>query len=142
MENGKRVMKYVCGFMFSEDRRDILLIQKKRPQWMANMWNGLGGKVKPNEDELTAVTREFKEECGISWPHWHKFCLMRWNGGEVHFYSAFSNELHNAKTTTDEEVGLHKVTKLPHCVYNLRWLIPMAKDNFVLTSSVMLKEKK
>lgn len=142
MENGKRVTNYVCGFMFSEDRRDILLIQKKRPQWMANMWNGLGGKVKPGESEHVAVAREFKEESDLDWTHWHRFCMMRWETGVVHFYSAFSNECYNAKTVTDEAVSIHRVGKLPHCVYNLRWLIPMAKDNFVLTSSVMLKEKK
>lgn len=143
MENGKqRVMNYVCGFMFSEDRRDVVLIQKKRPQWMANMWNGLGGRVHNGEGELDAMIREFKEEAGVDWRHWYKFCQMKWSSGNVHFFSAFSNECFNARTMTDEPVSVHKVMKLPHCVYNLRWLIPMAKDNFILTSSVLLKEKK
>ena len=37
--------EYVCGFLFSPDRKKVLLIRKRRPAWQAGKLNGVGGKV-------------------------------------------------------------------------------------------------
>ncbi len=57
-----------CGlrrFLFSEDRRRVVLINKKRPEWQAGLQNGIGGKVLEGEIYLQAMIREFKEETGF-----------------------------------------------------------------------------
>ncbi|MFA6322352.1 MAG: 8-oxo-dGTP diphosphatase [Candidatus Buchananbacteria bacterium] len=46
------------------DRSEVLLIKKKR-DFGAGKFNGVGGKVEPGEDLLAAVIREVKEEVGL-----------------------------------------------------------------------------
>ncbi len=36
---------YVVGFMFTEDEKQVVLIEKKRPEWQAGKLNGVGGKI-------------------------------------------------------------------------------------------------
>ena len=37
------VTGYACGFLFSDDRRHVVLIRKRRPAWQAGKLNGVGG---------------------------------------------------------------------------------------------------
>jgi 8-oxo-dGTP diphosphatase len=60
--------RYVVGFAFAEDLRTVLLIRKNRPSWQTGRWNGVGGKVEPGEDYLSAMVREFREETGLDVP--------------------------------------------------------------------------
>lgn len=60
--------RYVLGFAFDEALRHVVLLQKAKPAWAAGMWNGLGGKIEPGEDAVGAMSREFREECGVLIP--------------------------------------------------------------------------
>ncbi len=58
---------YVLGFIPIHDeseptKRKVLLIRKNHPDYQAGKLNGIGGKVEPGEDPLTAMVRECKEE--------------------------------------------------------------------------------
>jgi hypothetical protein len=37
-------VKYVLGFMFDEELRNVALIRKIKPKWQEGKWNGIGGK--------------------------------------------------------------------------------------------------
>lgn len=59
-------MNYACGFVFNEDMGKVLLIRKARPEWMAGMLNGVGGKQAEGERKArTTMSRECLEECGV-----------------------------------------------------------------------------
>lgn len=51
----------------SEDRQSVLLIHRnKRPDDIHfGKFNGLGGKLDPNEDIVSGIRREIREEAGI-----------------------------------------------------------------------------
>jgi 8-oxo-dGTP diphosphatase len=55
------------GYVISPDGNKTLLIHRNARPHDAhlNKYNGLGGKMLPNEDVLTCIKREIKEEAGI-----------------------------------------------------------------------------
>lgn len=121
---------YVVGFMFNKELDKVLLILKNRPDWQAGKWNGIGGKLKMNEEPLQAMVREFQEETGIltdqsSWT---------WKGAFIHDGLSWAVDVFIAKgniyeytTITDERVEVIHLTDLDNypVVPNLKWLIPM-----------------
>lgn len=128
---------YVCGFMFSEDKHQVILIRKNRPKWQEGKYNGVGGKIKPNEAMRTAMVREFHEEAGIETIDWRLFCALdgTYSNGihwTVNFFITIG-DLSQIEQKTDEELWNVSVDKLKEIdvVNNLHWLIPMAlsKDN-------------
>lgn len=84
------------GYVLSTDQQRVLMIHRNRrsddPHW--GKYNGLGGKLEPDEDVLTGMQREIREEAGIecqsmqlrgtvSWPgfgpggeHWFGFIFL------------------------------------------------------------------
>ncbi|TMM37517.1 MAG: 8-oxo-dGTP diphosphatase [Actinobacteria bacterium] len=69
------------GYVLSPDRRNVLMIRREgRPDdFHLGKYNGLGGKLEPDEDVCTGMRREIREESGlectrlelagtISWP--------------------------------------------------------------------------
>src|SRR5690349_4856500 len=90
------------GYVFAPDRRRVLLIRRDaRPDDIHyGYYNGLGGKLEPDEDVATGMRREIREEAGlecddldfagtISWPgfgrdgtNWFGFLfrIHRWTG--------------------------------------------------------------
>lgn len=60
--------RYVLGFVFSEDLSKLLLIRKTHPKEQYGKLNGLGGVIKHAERTGQAMSREFREECGIHVP--------------------------------------------------------------------------
>ncbi len=55
------------GYILSPDRTQTLLVHRNARPADAHLgkYNGLGGKMRPDEDVLTCITREIKEEAGI-----------------------------------------------------------------------------
>ena len=55
------------GYVMSLDRKETLLIHRNlRPEDQhLNKYNGLGGKMHPDEDIVTCLKREIREEAGI-----------------------------------------------------------------------------
>jgi len=54
----------ICTLLFLLQDNEILLAQKKRG-FGAGYWNGVGGKIEPNETIEQAATRECQEEIGV-----------------------------------------------------------------------------
>ncbi len=127
------MQRYVLGFMFSRQRNNVLLIEKKRPDWQAGKWNGVGGKIEDNEAPFEAMCREFLEETRYYHSDWKLRCKLSSDSFEVFVFSSFSAPW-AAKTVTDEKVGVFNVKKLPKVIPNLHWIIPMLLDDEVLAS--------
>lgn len=55
------------GYVFAPDRRSILMIRRDaRPDDVHfGKYNGLGGKLEPDEDAASGMRREIREEAGI-----------------------------------------------------------------------------
>ena len=55
------------GFILSEDRKSVLLVHrnKRSEDQHLGKYNGLGGKLEPDEDALSCLKREIYEEAGI-----------------------------------------------------------------------------
>ncbi|MFT4111064.1 NUDIX hydrolase [Propionicimonas sp.] len=54
------------GYVLSTDGTRVLLVHRSRQgDQHAGKWNGLGGKLEPDEDVYTCLCRELREEAGI-----------------------------------------------------------------------------
>lgn len=57
----------VLGYVLSADRRQVLLVHRSRDGDLhQGKWNGLGGKLDPDEDVYSCLCRELVEEAGIT----------------------------------------------------------------------------
>jgi 8-oxo-dGTP diphosphatase len=134
--------EYTCGFMFSEDRKKVLLIQKDRPEWQAGRVNGIGGKIDLADKEiaeqlqisypLVAMVREFREETGIvtTPDEWEQFATMEGNDSKIHLFKAFSNKLFSFEQKESEKpliIGARDIYFFNH-VPNLTFIANMALD--------------
>lgn len=124
--------KYVLGFAFDFNARNVVLISKLRPTWQAGYLNGVGGHVEDaDEDTSVAMSREFHEETGVVIPAfcWEQFAVIRQPKGTCAVFRAFRENISDVRTTTDEEVV---VCSLPLAagpnMQNLDYLIPLALD--------------
>lgn len=137
--------KYVIGFVFDLQRRQIMLIKKNRPSSQVGLLNGVGGKVDGPIEELNpvfAMMREAEEESGFSsqpWD-WHLFHNeLHTSGNDLYFYVTTTENLcDKIGTRTDEVIVVasydvdHKGNfmnvnfDLTRMMYNLGWLLPMA----------------
>ena len=52
--------------VYLKSRRKVLLIKKSEGRSHAGEWIGLGGKLEPSEDPVSAAVREFREESGLT----------------------------------------------------------------------------
>ena len=55
-------MTYTLAFVIFEG--ELLLINREKAPW-TGCWNGLGGKIEPDESPIEAAIRELKEEAGL-----------------------------------------------------------------------------
>lgn len=131
-------MKYVAGFLFSEDRQKVLLIQKNKPEWQKGLLNGVGGKIEEfDETPTAAMIREFKEEAALDIIDWEPVVnLIGERNGEltykVDFFCAYDDKIFEAQAMTDEQLHIVDTFSLPqNVIFNLRWLIPMCLDDNV-----------
>lgn len=130
------MIEYVVGFLFSVDRRRIVLIRKNHPEWQAGMFNGPGGKVETDECRVDAMRREFREECGVDIVDWEFVAGIRCPSCRVYFFRSFG-DLDKAKSgngsPTDERVEILEVSEWRFwhrgaTVCSCRWLIEMCLD--------------
>ena len=68
------------GYILSKDRKQVLLIHRNKRDQDPHFgkYNGVGGKLEPNEDVLTCMKREIFEEVGIN-------CLSTEFRGTIHW---------------------------------------------------------
>jgi 8-oxo-dGTP diphosphatase len=133
---------YVLGLIFNQRQDKILLIKKKRPDWMKGRWNGIGGKIDNNENPTVAMQRETTEETDLfySWEHFLTFVCP---GGTVFVFRAFSHYQGGVIEFTqkeDETLKTFSLSCLPiHIMSNLKWIIPVALSN--IEFPIMLHQK-
>jgi len=126
--------KYVLGFAFNECKNCVILIEKQKPEFLKGKLNGLGGKIEGCELPNSAMSREFKEECGIetSPSDWNRFSVLDGPDFLVYvFKTTLKDELFlSAKQTEKEKIFLLPISilKKKKCVSNIHWLIEMALD--------------
>lgn len=121
--------EFVLGLVFRPGLDVVFLIRKNRPDWQAGHYNGIGGRIEPDESPRFAMSREYKEETGatVGVLEWRLFCLLRSRGDIVHCFCAESAA--KVQSKTDEEVFTCHVACLPpNALPQLRWMIPMAID--------------
>lgn len=70
------------GYVFSPDRRRVLMIHRNaRPaDPHFGKYNGLGGKLEPDEDVVAGLRREVREEAGIECDELHLAGTISWPG--------------------------------------------------------------
>lgn len=108
MVNELYTQGYVLGFAFNPASDSVLLIKKVRPDWQAGLYNGVGGKIEPDEDHSDAMQREFYEETGIltradSWKRFAQHLCPKSQGTPgylMHLYTTTVDA--NPAQTTDE----------------------------------------
>jgi 8-oxo-dGTP diphosphatase len=71
------------GYIFSADGSNVLLIHRtgrgpSDPHF--GKFNGLGGKLEPNEDIVSGMRREIREEAGIECEELHLAGTISWPG--------------------------------------------------------------
>lgn len=131
--------RYVLGFMFSENKEDVLLIKKLRPEWQKGKINGIGGKVEDsdNSDSNLAIVREFKEETGIetNFDDWEDFatmsCFDPTNYWTCDILTIFSDKIYDFKKVEEEEPVILKVKDAmfsDDVLPNLKWILPLCLD--------------
>lgn len=121
--------KYVVGFLFRNEGKEVALIRKEKPEWQKGKLNGVGGKIEPGENSFEAMEREFKEETGAVVTLWRLFVALNCDGVFIDFFC--SHEPAEVRTTTNELVEWWRVSEVlnnPRTIPNLKWLIPMALD--------------
>lgn len=65
LDEKQRQEYVICYVPIGENKGRILLIEKRKPEWQAGMFNLPGGKVEPGESPLAAASRELMEEAGL-----------------------------------------------------------------------------
>lgn len=101
---------YVAAFVFADDdRSEVLLVRKKKPDFMAGKFNGIGGEIEPDETPVDAMAREASEElnrdlqCGVDW--WTEFARIRRPSACIHCFSVTSWDLVNGANGTENDIG-------------------------------------
>lgn len=131
------MINYVLGFMFDTRGKFVVLIQKNKPLWQKGLFNGVGGKIEPNESAHEAMGREFEEETGVHtcYRNWRKYGKMSgtdW-GCDLFYCLADGGELADVRTVTEEVVKIVKVddvlSGIAPVISNLPWIITMALDD-------------
>ena len=133
-------MEYVAGFLFSAERKRVILVEKIKPDWQSGHLNGVGGKIEPFDDSpITAMIREFQEEAGLLVTEWEEFCRVKNRGNLTHFFRSFAGgNLDHVFGQEAEKISAYPVPELAglNTMSNLGWLIPMALDDAVLEAAV------
>lgn len=123
---------YVLGFLFTEDRKNVVLIRKTKPEWQAGRYNGVGGKVEEGETFKEAMIREFREETGCDFNDWESFAVMRNSQFIVDCFKGFAKGGETFQSMTEEIVKVIPVndilTDQYQIISNLKWLVSMALD--------------
>ena len=120
---------YILALLFTEDRKEVVLMRRTRPLWQAGRVNALGGRLRTEESPAHAARREVREESGVDVPDWVE--VLVWDDAEyrMHVMRAVSELARAARTMEDQEVFLADIASLPaNVIDNIRWLVPLALD--------------
>ena len=65
MSNKNLIIKVVVGIISNSDN-ELLITKRKKDQFMPGYWELPGGKIESEEDNISALKREFFEEVGVT----------------------------------------------------------------------------
>jgi len=107
--------RYTVGYMFSEDLRHVLLVEKEKPAAQKGKLNGIGGKVEtidcegPEQLFHRCVAREFEEETGVHTApmEWVQFGVMKGSDWDCALLTCVSNQIWLSESPTSERI--HRV---------------------------------
>ncbi len=130
--------RFVLTFLFDPTFTKVVLIRKTKPDWMAGKLNAPGGHVEDEETFEQAAVREFQEEAGVdTQDRWHPFLRLFRPGDDeetlrtLECFWGVSKHVSEAKTITDEEIGLFDVQSLQSrndIVKDTLWILIMAQE--------------
>jgi 8-oxo-dGTP diphosphatase len=128
------------GYILSPDRTQTLLIHRNARQddqhW--GKYNGLGGKLHPDEDVVTGFRREVREEAGIECVDFSLRGTISWPGfgkdGEDWFGFIFRVNTFSGTPFTDNPEGTLKWVKVDDILSLTLWegdhhFIPLVFDD-------------
>jgi len=130
------------GYVVSPDGKQVLLIHRNRRAEDAHFgkYNGLGGKLDADEDVVTGMCREIREEAGIECASLQLRGTISWPGfgknGEDWFGFVFRIDAWTGTPTTENAegtlawVGLDRILDLPLWEGD-RYFLPLVFDNTV-----------
>lgn len=101
------MLKYTLCFIKYGNK--ILLLNREKPGWMGS-WNGVGGRIEPNETPFECVVREVREETGIQLNEVDYTGIVTWqedgNAGGMYVFIAEVNDgyLFDSPIKTDEGI--------------------------------------
>ncbi len=106
------------GYVLSLDAKSVLMIHRNKRKKDAHLgkYNGLGGKVAPDEDIYSSMEREIKEESGIDVLEMELRGTVSWPGfgpdgldwlGFIFLVTKFSGKVHSSH----EEGDLHWIER-------------------------------
>jgi 8-oxo-dGTP diphosphatase len=128
------------GYVVSPDKKKTLLIHRNaRPDdTHLNKYNGLGGKMQPNEDVVTCIKREILEEAGIYCEDVKLRGTINWTGfgkdGENWLGFIFRVDSFSGTVASENEEGsllwhpIDSLNQLPMWEGD-RYFLPMVFDN-------------
>lgn len=136
------MQEYTLGFLQRDDGHWLGVLKTKGPPVNVGKWNGIGGKIEPDETPGQAMAREGLEEIGahFSWRYCGTFGTVwpldtAWN---THAYRAvYVDEPINPTN----DIGERLEWKPPiFCreimAYNLGWLLPLVQADHVTSFRV------
>jgi len=91
------MLKFTICLIKQDDR--ILLLNREKPSWMG-VWNGVGGKIEPNETVRESALREINEETGIKLDVIQFIGIVTWHidgkevGGMYLYFSELPYDYH------------------------------------------------
>ncbi len=93
----------VVGFYFDNAVTKVALIKKDHPEWQAGKYNGIGGKLEPEDKgSFNAMMREAFEEAGIASGKWFELEVVQFTVYTLHVFAAKGDE--EPVTQKSEEV--------------------------------------
>ena len=85
---------YTVGFAFDHySMENVLLVEKKKPDFMAGKFNGIGGSVKLDETPAFAHLREWQEEVSTEFLAWTHFATLHRPCALVYVYVVIAPRL-------------------------------------------------
>lgn len=123
---------FVLGFVFNSNLNSVLLVEKKRPDWQAGYFNGIGGKIEDDETPLQAMQREGREETGHGGLGFEHVLTFVCPGGTVFVFKGNSGVKDIPfKQMEDEELRVYSLVNLVKIkiMANPRWMIPVCLSN-------------
>ena len=126
------MINYTVGLLFSENRDNVILINKTKPEWQRGKLNGVGGKMENNETPSQCIEREFEEEAGLKISNWELFTTLTDNQNwTVFFFRSFTpfDNLLKCQSMTKEKIQICDISAREwptNLIENLTWMIPLA----------------